>query len=650
MKHKKQKRWSMVQKVAATLVITLLLCSCGGLFSLYRLEQYNLEYIYELIGELIDSSIENLEDNLDSIQTILYNVVLSDDVQNAAGNLLEAEQEGTVSGSEKNSSYNTITDCIQKNIRSDNSIVCASFFDRSNSCRSIAMTHYYQLSEEDAGTVIDEAVAASGSIILLDGTEMTGAENVLIMAMEIKEKKNLSLTHLGVIVFFVDLDTLGTELTESHDGIYVLGDIEKNYYYVLNDEEGVLDSATITVPGQNGFHVEKICGEAYFLVERTQAYDTFSYVVLTNYAELFNGTQSTYRFYMILLIISSALALIAGMVFAQWITKDIRQFIHYIQRVPDANSDQLPLYEKEVHDRDAYELKSAFNQMSHNFNELIRDNYANQLLIKETQLQALQSQMNPHFLYNALNSVYWMVKTAGHKNAAEMISSLSIMLKETISNQEFLITVEKEISIVSHYFVIQKYRYEDRLNVSIDLADDCRSLQIPKFTIQPLAENAINYGLEQMLEPCTIEVRVYREEPVPPSIREEADGEAEPEMSFSLRQADGETGSGMSPVQNPTDGQTESKKKNAPERALDYICEVRNNGPEPEEKLMEKLRSGTLLPRGNGIGLLNIEKRVRSVFGEEYGIRIFREGKFTVVQVRMRQVPLEENKDSGRQG
>lgn len=92
------------------------------------------------------------------------------------------------------------------------------------------------------------------------------------------------------------------------------------------------------------------------------------------------------------------------------------------------------------------------------------------------------------------------------------------------------------------------------------------------------------------------------------------------------------------------------KKKNAPERALDYICEVRNNGPAPEENLMEKLRSGTLLPRGNGIGLLNIEKRVRSVFGEEYGIRIFREGKFTVVQVRMRQVPLEENKDGGRQG
>lgn len=647
MKQKGQKRWSMVQKVAATLIITLLLCSGGGFFSLYRLEQHNMEYIYELIGELIDSSVENLEDNLDVIQTTLYNVVLSDDVQNAAGNLLEAEEEGAVSSSEKNASYNAITDCIQKNIRSDSSIVCASFFDRGNSGRSIAMTHYYQLSEEDAATVIDEAVRASGKIILLDGTEMTGAENVLIMAMEIKEKKDLSLAHLGVIVFFVDLNTLGKELTDSHDGIYVLGDTDGNYHYILNDSNGVLDSETVSVPGENGFHVEKIHGEAYFLVERIQSDYTFSYVVLTPYSDLFHGTQAAYRFYMILLILSGVIALAVGLIFARWITKDIRQFIHYIQQVPDANSDQLPMYEKEVHDKDAYELQCAFNQMSHNFNELIRDNYANQLLIKETQLQALQSQMNPHFLYNALNSVYWMVKTAGHKNAAEMISSLSIMLKETISNQEFLIAVEKEISIVSHYFVIQKYRYEDRLNVSMDLADDCRHLQIPKFTIQPLAENAINYGLEQMLEPCTIEVRVYRAEP---SIREKADGEAESEMSFGLRQADGETEPGMAPVQNPTDGQTKSNKKNAPGSAFDYICEVRNNGPEPEENLMEKLRSGTLLPRGNGIGLLNIEKRVRSVFGEEYGIRVFREGKFTVVQVRMRQVPVEENKDSGRQG
>jgi len=565
----------------------------------------------------------------------LYNVVLSDDVQDAAGNLLEAEEEGTVSSSEKNSSYTAITDCIQKNIRSYSAIVCASFFDRSNSGRSIAMTHYYQLSEEDAGTVIDEAVAASGSIILLDGTEMTGAENVLIMAMEIKEKKNLSLTHLGVIVFFVDLNTLGAELTESHDGIYVLGNAEGAYHYILNDSEGVLDLETFSAAGQNGFHVEKIQGEAYFLVERTQADDTFSYVVLTPYAELFKGTQSTYRFYMILLILSGVAALIAGMVFAQWITKDIWQFIHYIQRVPDANSDQLPLYEKEVHDKDACELKSAFNQMSQNFNELIRDNYANQLLIKETQLQALQSQMNPHFLYNALNSVYWMVKTAGHKNAAGMISSLSIMLKETISNQEFLISVEKEISIVSHYFVIQKYRYEERLNVSIDIADDCRSLQIPKFTIQPLAENAINYGLEQMLEPCTIEVRVYK-------VKERKASDQEPEEE--------KTKLAEAFVREQADGQTESKEKNTSGTAADYICEIRNNGPEPEENLMEKLRSETLLPKGNGIGLLNIEKRVRSVFGDEYGIRVFREGKFTVVQVWMKQVPVEESNDSGEQG
>lgn len=139
--------------------------------------------------------------------------------------------------------------------------------------------------------------------------------------------------------------------------------------------------------------------------------------------------------------------------------------------------------------------------MSLRMNELVRDNYTKQLLIKETQLQALQAQMNPHFLYNTLNSLYWMVTTAG-MSAADMISSLGILMREAISDKEFMITVDKELDIVCHYLIIQKHRYEERLEVNFDVSDECSNLVLPKFVIQPLLENSIACGLECMLEPC----------------------------------------------------------------------------------------------------------------------------------------------------
>ena len=218
-----------------------------------------------------------------------------------------------------------------------------------------------------------------------------------------------------------------------------------------------------------------------------------------------------------------------------------------------------------------------------------------QLLVKETQLRALQSQMNPHFLYNTLNSLYWMAKTAEMPAAADMISSLGILLREAISDEEFVITIDRELDIACHYFIIQKHRYEDRLEVKFDVSEECSSLVIPKFTLQPLAENAIAYGLECMLGTCTVEIRIFLE-----------------------REA--------------------------------CICQVRNTGPGPEEGLLDKLKAGIVKPKGNGIGLMNIQQRIQSVFGEAYGVDIFREGEETVAQIRMSCISLEEYRSSAAAG
>lgn len=590
-----KKRRSIVQKVSWILVCTSALSFACGCFSLNRLEKSNIEYIYRLTGELLGDSIEGLEGQVEAIQETLYELVVSDEIQEA-GSLLLQERAESPTASQQASGLNRIVDLIQNGIRTERAIVCANFLYRDSDVRVAASTQYYLLSEEAAAEVSQKAVEATGKTVFLDGGKLTGEDNILILAKQVREKKNLSLQHIGVIVLFVDMDELGKGLTEFDDGIFILQEQDGELEYVLNDEEGIMDGADADCPSGEGYCISRIKGERWFVVEFDHMGEFFSYTVLVPYSELFADVRQTFGIYVGIFLICSAAALLIAFFLTFRVTKEIKQFIHHISQIPGEDLTRLPLYEKTgIRDSEVYALQEAFNSMSVRIKELVQENYMKQLLVKETQLKALQSQMNPHFLYNTLNSLYWMARTAKMDTAADMISSLGILLREAISDKEFVITIDRELDIVCHYLIIQKHRYEERLNVIFDVSEECSNLVIPRFVIQPLVENAIAYGLECMLDICRITIHIF--------VKEET-----------------------------------------------CICQVRNTGPEPEKGLMRKLKEGSIHPRGNGIGLMNIQQRVQFVFGEEYGVSIFREGDETVAQIRIKCIPAQEYKGVGAEG
>lgn len=590
----KKKHRSIVQRVLVILVGALVLNFVGGCFAFYKLEQSNISYIYHLTGELMNSSIREIEEQIEGIETVLYQIVVSNEVQEAGSTLIS---ESNISSLLRSSCFTAITDCIQRGITSEQSIVCAGFLDEDANARMVASTRYYKLSEETARYLSDAAVAANGETIFLEGSEITGDENMLIMAKQVREKKNLSMKNIGVVVFMVDIARLGRTLTDTHDGIFILQDKEEGLTYILNDEENHVREQDIPAM-EEGFFFSDIGGEQYYVVGTESSGYLFSYMILTPYSELFGDVRKVFSLYISIFAVYGTAITVAAFFFTKEVTKNIRGFIRHIQTLPGKELELLPLYKEEnIRDEESFALQNAFNSMSMRINDLVRDNYAKQLLIKETQLKALQSQINPHFLYNTLNSVYWMAKTNGMSAAADMISSLGILLREAISDKEFVISIDMEMDLVCHYFIIQKHRYEDKLDFQFDIADGCGELAIPKFSIQPIAENAITYGLECMLESCKVTVRIF---------------------------TDAEKG--------------------------ECICQVRNTGPAPGENLMERLRAGSVTPRGNGIGLLNIEKRVKSIFGEKYGLDVYREEKETVVQIRMKSIPLQEYQEGCRNG
>jgi LytS/YehU family sensor histidine kinase len=142
-----------------------------------------------------------------------------------------------------------------------------------------------------------------------------------------------------------------------------------------------------------------------------------------------------------------------------------------------------------------------------------RNNKENQLkeaelkaLVKESELNSLKSQINPHFLFNSLNSISSLTMTQPEK-AQEMIIKLSEFLRYTTSNkEEKLTTLDKEISNITRYLDIEKIRFGKRLQVRQSVDDSCRDLKLPGLILQPLLENALKFGVYESTEESVIEI------------------------------------------------------------------------------------------------------------------------------------------------
>lgn len=146
------------------------------------------------------------------------------------------------------------------------------------------------------------------------------------------------------------------------------------------------------------------------------------------------------------------------------------------------------------------DLNQSFNYMSQEIKRLITEVYSTELLLKEAEINALQAQINPHFLFNTLLCISWKAKACGNEEVYHMISTLSTLMRTNIfidSNQKILI--EKELETSKLYLELQKYRFGEQLHYSIDVEDSILSCLIPKLTIQPLVENAVIHGLENKL-------------------------------------------------------------------------------------------------------------------------------------------------------
>ena len=225
-------------------------------------------------------------------------------------------------------------------------------------------------------------------------------------------------------------------------------------------------------------------------------------------------------------------------------------------------------------------LSKSFNVMTEKIHALMEQNVYEQKQKRKSEMKALQAQINPHFLYNTLDSIIWMSEAGKNDEVVLMTSALAKLLRQSISNDKEQITIREEVDYVRSYLTIQKMRYQDKLEYSIEVEDQIRGAYIIKFILQPLVENAIYHGLKYKETKGNLDVRGYRKG-----------------NKIYLTVAD--DGIGMD------------------DEELKHIFD-------------RKEENG----KSNGVGVYNVHKRIRLYYGPEYGVTfVSRKGEGTVATV-----------------
>ena len=156
-------------------------------------------------------------------------------------------------------------------------------------------------------------------------------------------------------------------------------------------------------------------------------------------------------------------------------------------------------------------LGKSFNKMSKRLGELINEVYTVQIKQKEAELKALQAQINPHFLYNTLDTIYWMCRMEKAYESSDLVQALSKLFRLSLNSGNEFTFVKNEVDHLNNYIIIQKKRFEDLIKFNINVSEEVMECKVVKLVIQPLVENAIHHGIEKKGTQGKIDINIYKE-------------------------------------------------------------------------------------------------------------------------------------------
>ena len=410
-------------------------------------------------------------------------------------------------------------------------------------------------------------------------------------------------SQMGVLLVDMDYSSISRMLQQinaSDNGqYYYLCDSSGEIIYhprQIQISEGIANENNDTESGyKDGVYDEMFEGEHRKVIVNTISYTGWKLVGVIPYSTFTSGMLNMRYFVGMLMLLTAMMLVVINRVVSVGISRPILRLNDSVREYEAGEKPEIYIGGSLEIRHLGYSIQKSYEQIDSLMKKIVLEQNER----RKSELDALQSQINPHFLYNTLESITWMIEGERNDEAAFMITQLARLFRISLSKGRTVITVADELQHARSYMNIQKIRYKNAFSVVFDVDQEVCSCCTVKLILQPILENAINYGVSGM-DDCG-EIRV------------------------TGRLEDG-----------------------------NVILSVTDNGIGMSEEQVALILtdSSRMHKRGSGVGLVNVNNRIRLLFGGEYGLTVESEpDEGTTVSVRIPAVPYtEENRKILEQG
>lgn len=537
------------------------------------------EKFYEKSLQELDFFVQKVDDDIQDIDTLTRSIAVDSNIQEQLNALAQADPQTA-------NYYYLLTGVrplLLEKIYQDCQINSLQYTDLNGHTLTIGQ----DMPDPGAGrqTALEMALNATPGGFVIQTSDSADFPYILC-GRRILRSQNMSLKKLGTIVVALDvgklLDNEIHSLSSQPSELYLYNGTQLIYH---SGEEAA--AALPQEESAHGYQISTIGGKKYYICWLTSSVTGLRLCSVFDYHEIY-GQINTAR--NALIFGECAILLLFAWVLlhmARLVTKPIHTLSEAMQTVDQQEGNfaaARALLPKDPAADEIGTLTKEFDSMLGKIDTLIHENYEKQILLQETRYKMLQAQINPHFLYNTLGTLNWLVKAGNRENACKMIVSLGDILRAALSPRQNT-TAAADVQLASSYIAIQPLRYKSRAEFTLTVSGELEQWTLPHFTLQPLIENAIHYGVEDSDTVCRIHIAAQ-----------------------------------------------------AQDDALTLI--VHNTGTPVEPKRLDEIRAFTIKPQGHGIGLKNIYERLSMLY-QDFGFDFDSDATGTTVRILLRQSDLE---------
>jgi two-component system sensor histidine kinase YesM len=444
----------------------------------------------------------------------------------------------------------------------DYSVSSIVIIDRNSNSHSVGV-NVDRMNYENMDEIRELAYEQEGASVWVGGKLQ---EDAFFSVRDIREITDLNLQSLGTLFIRIQADkAIYASSTESktYDSslMIVSGDD------IIYPGKTRLKMSELPIDKSKDYSVVTIDHNPYLAAQFTLGYTGWTFIHLIPYGSIFKNVMIMKTLLLVLYAVTLLLLLWSGLRFSKSITMPLEALT---QKMVNVEKGQFAIDKTDfpVNRDEVGLLNHNFDKMTEKLDKLINENYIKQIMLKEAEYETLKAQVNPHFLYNTLESINWLAKINGQPEISGMVKALGDMMRVAVSKKEF-VTLQEEIANLNNYIHIQQFRFEERLACHIDISPQLYTLYIPSLIFQPIVENCIKYGIEAATDQCDITIHVGKQE--------------------------------------------------LPDR---LVLTIQDKGPGMDTEYLEKLKHNETTAAGTGIGLHSIDQRLKILFGDSCGIDI----------------------------